>query len=444
MSVTTGNNIQLTTGTVTRQFGTYSMQIDLPTISGFSSTSFKLANMPTIEQDFDLQYESEDLSEIRVNLSEITFEVFDRIGDGKSFLNLVSNMDVNDAMTIQSTVNGRTDYFIAKRENCEYDWLKRSVTVKAIAALRYDVVVQNYAIDAGDVITGTAADGITTRQWVLPQDVLNTFLDVQGSSVTKIVLGRSSFANYTSPRQGQLERNLGFKYSDVLSYENAQNTILKLSVIEGAMMGSMLGYAFYVVRNYDTDTTYNGENTKASISADDIEDYKIIPFEWNVREYDTLFRVTNEYGEPAPADTSPNLYVEKTINELGIGDLDIRYRLRDIVEFRWVAANSQYEELFDNSSPTPRITADLLGWNEHLRDNTREVYAYALGVQDDDYDVRYRLDLTIFGIESVLPFQFIEFGTGISPFVDSKKLRPSKMSYDLEANKVSIEGYFIG
>jgi len=444
MSVTTGNNIQLTTGTVTRQFGTYSMQIDLPTITGFSSTSFKLANMPTIEQDFDLQYESEDLSEIRVNLSEITFEVFDRIGDGKSFLNLVSNMDINDAMTIQSTVNGRTDYFIAKRENCEYDWLKRSVTVKAIAALRYDVVVQNYAIDAGDVITGTAADGITTRQWVLPQDVLNTFLDVQGSSVTKIVLGRSSFANYTSPRQGQLERNLGFKYSDVLSYENAQNTILKLSVIEGAMMGSMLGYAFYVVRNYDTDTTYNGENTKASISADDIEDYKIIPFEWNVREYDTLFRVTNEYNEPAPADTSPNLYVEKTINELGIGDLDIRYRLRDIVEFRWVAANSQYEELFDNSSPTPRITADLLGWNEHLRDNTREVYAYALGVQDDDYDVRYRLDLTIFGIESVLPFQFIEFGTGISPFVDSKKLRPSKMSYDLEANKVNIEGYFIG
>ena len=444
MSVTTGSNIQLTTGTVTRQFGTYSMQIDLPTITGFSSTSFKLANMPTIEQDFDLQYESEDLSEIRVNLSEITFEVFDRIGDGKSFLNLVSNMDVNDAMTIQSTVNGRTDYFIAKRENCEYDWLKRSVTVKAIAALRYDVVVQNYAIDAGDVITGTAADGITTRQWVLPQDVLNTFLDVQGSSVTKIVLGRSSFANYTSPRQGQLERNLGFKYSDVLSYENAQNTILKLSVIEGAMMGSMLGYAFYVVRNYDTDTTYNGENTKASISADDIKDYKIIPFEWNVREYDTLFRVTNEYGEPAPADTSPNLYVEKTINELGIGDLDIRYRLRDIVEFRWVAANSQYEELFDNSSPTPRITADLLSWNEHLRDNTREVYAYALGVQDDDYDVRYRLDLTIFGIESVLPFQFIEFGTGISPFVDSKKLRPSKMSYDLEANKVSIEGYFIG
>ena len=444
MSVTTGNNIQLTTGTVTRQFGTYSMQIDLPTITGFSSTSFKLANMPTIEQDFDLQYESEDLSEIRVNLSEITFEVFDRIGDGKSFLNLVSNMDINDAMTIQSTVNGRTDYFIAKRENCEYDWLKRSVTVKAIAALRYDVVVQNYAIDAGDVITGTAADGITTRQWVLPQDVLNTFLDVQGSSVTKIVLGRSSFANYTSPRQGQLERNLGFKYSDVLSYENAQNTILKLSVIEGAMMGSMLGYAFYVVRNYDTDTTYNGENTKASISADDIEDYKIIPFEWNVREYDTLFRVTNEYNEPAPADTSPNLYVEKTINELGIGDLDIRYRLRDIVEFRWVAANSQYEELFDNSSPTPRITADLLSWNEHLRDNTREVYAYALGVQDDDYDVRYRLDLTIFGIESVLPFQFIEFGTGISPFVDSKKLRPSKMSYDLEANKVSIEGYFIG
>lgn len=444
MSVTTGNNIQLTTGTVTRQFGTYSMQIDLPTITGFSSTSFKLANMPTIEQDFDLQYESEDLSEIRVNLSEITFEVFDRIGDGKSFLNLVSNMDVNDAMTIQSTVNGRTDYFIAKRENCEYDWLKRSVTVKAIAALRYDVVVQNYAIDAGDVITGTAADGITTRQWVLPQDVLNTFLDVQGSSVTKIVLGRSAFANYTSPRQGQLKLNLGFKYSDVLSYENAQNTILKLSVIEGAMMGSMLGYAFYVVRNYDTDTTYNGENTKASISADDIEDYKIIPFEWNVREYDTLFRVTNEYNEPAPADTSPNLYVEKTINELGIGDLDIRYRLRDIVEFRWVAANSQYEELFDNSSPTPRITADLLSWNEHLRDNTREVYAYALGVQDDDYDVRYRLDLTIFGIESVLPFQFIEFGTGISPFVDSKKLRPSKMSYDLEANKVSIEGYFIG
>lgn len=442
MSVTTGNNIQLTTGTVTRQFGTYSMQIDLPTISGFSSTSFKLASMPKLEQDFDIQYESVDLSEIRVNLSEIQFEVFDGMGDGQSFFNMVSNMGVNDAMTIQSTVNGRTDYFIAKRENCEYDWQKRSVTVKAIAALRYDVIVTNYSIDAGDIISGFASDGVSPKDWVLPHNVVKTFLESQGSSVTTIILGRSTYANDTSP--SQVYTNLAFTETDVDTYTEAQDIVLKMSVVEGAMMGSMLGYAFYVVRNYDTDTTYNGENTKATINADDIEDYKVIPFEWNVRDYDTLFTALNSFSAPAPSVGTPNLYVTKEINAAGIGDLNLRYTLEPITEFEWNSTDNQYEEVFGTSIPATPYTTRLLDWNEDLRDNTREVYAYALGVQDDDYDVRYRLDLTIFGIESVLPFQFIEFGTGISPFVDSKKLRPSKMSYDLEANKVSIEGYFIG
>jgi hypothetical protein len=403
--------------------------------------------MPTIEQDFDLQYESEDLSEIRVNLSEITFEVFDRIGDGKSFLNLVSNMDINDAMTIQSTVNGRTDYFIAKRENCQYDWLKRSVTVKAIAALRYDVIVTNYAIDAGDIISGFDNTGAISKEWVLPQNVIEAFLESQGSSVTTVILGRSIYANSIIP--SQVNTNLAFLEGNVDTYTKAQNIVLKMSVVEGAMMGSMLGYAFYVVRNYDTDTTYTDGvttvNTMTTIDADDIEDYKIIPFQWNVREYDTLFTALNSFSQPTPDATDPNnLYVTKEVNAAGIGDLNLRYTLEPIAEFEWNSTDNQYEEVFGQSPVSPFYTTELLNWNEDLRDNTREVYAYALGVQDDDYDVRYRLDLTIFGIESVLPFQFIEFGTGISPFVDSKKLRPSKMSYDLEANKVSIEGYFIG
>lgn len=451
MSVVTGNSIQLTTGTVTRQFGTYSMQIDLPPVSGFLSTTIKLASMPVLEQDFDFQYSADNLSEFRVNLSEITFEVFDGMGDDKSFFELVSELGIDEVLSIQSSINGRSDYFFATRNNCEYNWKKRSVTVKAKAALRYDVRVTSYSVPSGDIIDGFDNTGVTAKQWVFHKNAIDAFLSSQGSNPTKVVLGRSVYASDTAVSQDAGEPYLAISYDDIDTYSEAQDFILRLSIVEGAMMGTIMGYAFYVVRNYSTATTYYDPDTTttvdtyANINADDIADYKIVPFEWNIRNYRTLFRAANQFDAPSEGTGSPALYRNEEVYPWGVGDLTLRYTADPIVEFEYDFANNKYVEVFGVSAPVTPYTDKLLDWNEELRDTSRQIYAYALGVPDDEFtDVRYRLNFTVFGVESVLPFQFVQFGTGINNFVDNKKLRISNVKYDLEANKVDIEGYFIG
>ena len=75
--------LTVNTGNVTRQFGTFSSQISMTHASDVTTT-MKLANMPKISQDFDVQDDVNDLSEFRVNISEISITIFDELGNGNS------------------------------------------------------------------------------------------------------------------------------------------------------------------------------------------------------------------------------------------------------------------------------------------------------------------------------------------------------------------------
>ena len=60
--------LTLNTGNVARQFGTFSSQISMTATSDVTTT-MKMATMPKISQDFEVQEEVNDITEFRTNLS---------------------------------------------------------------------------------------------------------------------------------------------------------------------------------------------------------------------------------------------------------------------------------------------------------------------------------------------------------------------------------------
>lgn len=447
LTMPTGTVTTLSTGTIARQFGNYALEIVFDSTSSLT-TSIKLATMPSIRQDMDLQVEFSDISEIKMNLTDIEFTVFDQIGNGDSLIEKISALGVGDAIRIKSTIGASgTDYFLATRSTCTYDWESRSVTIKATSAFRYDNVITSYDPSAYELTSGGA------DSWILPRDLIKSFLKSQGNNPNAFIVG-SFFEDTAEGGDTGLGNQYGFQYDyvDTGDYLRAQDTVLKLSVMEGAIVGCAKGDAFYVRRNF-TGTTIPDFvliDPYTTISADDIESYELLTNERSIRNYDTVFFFEDQHNQP----TVGTYTITDEVSAFGAYDVNLDYRflkssppsidtiVKDSISGNWGTLASGTSNTLINSV------------NVHARDNARKSYASALGIHqsyglggsdpDVEYNNMFTMSLTFFDINKFRPFQYIQFGTDISPFVNGRKLRPSSFEYDLQANKVNIEGYFIG
>ena len=93
--------------------------------------SFQTRVSIELTQDFEMQDELNDLSELRVNLSEISLSIFDTLGNGSTLFSYIDSMTLSDTIQVKITVNSGVDFFITKKESCNYDWFSRKVTFKA-------------------------------------------------------------------------------------------------------------------------------------------------------------------------------------------------------------------------------------------------------------------------------------------------------------------------
>ena len=299
------------TGNVTRQFGTFSAEIQM----GSGSTvnrDMSVASLPVITQDFDIQEESEDINEFKLNLSDITIKIFDGLSEGESLFSYIEDLTNSDTIRIKviTTIGNftGTDVFISSKSACKYDWRSRTVEMTGTAALRRDVEVTGYSISSK-----TSPDG-----WVAPKDLITQFLLTQGISPTIKIIGH--FFDYdvtdlaVSPAPVGTPKYLVLPSTSISTYNSAQIKFLRLSVIEGAVIGTMMGYAFYVRRNYVEDVSDN----YAEISADDLENFGIEFNARNVRNVDYDFSFTDQTGTARYTNSD-------TINSSGAQDLDVTY-----------------------------------------------------------------------------------------------------------------------
>ena len=427
------SSILAQTGSISRQFGTFSASIEMD-VSGTSSlptgtTSMKMANMPIISQDFEVQEEINDLSQIRVNLSEVSVSIFDDLGNGEKLFSYIDELGINEYIEIVVTTPSGSDYFVARKSNCEYDWLSRKVTIKGRAAIRYDVEITTY--DASSFITdGT---GNADPNLITSKDVIQAFLNSQGFNPTTKILGHSfdiSKSDITSIPVDTDTRYLVFDSQYVDTYGKAQDAVLRMCVIEGAITGTMMGYAFYVRRNFNStsDTDYY-----ADISASDIKSFGIFFNDRNVRSFETILGFQDNIdGQQITTAVEGDVAV---INSKGAQDISVFYVVNDM------------NTIFFDTTETPKkwelattgLSALSQSEMDDISDLSRDSYKKGLGIGSS-----YTVEATIFGIDKVKPYQFLNFASNIHPTISGKKVRPSYIEYNLESDEIKIEGYIIG
>lgn len=409
------------TGNITRQFGTFSCEIQLNSANiTTASKTMKLATMPKLTQDFELQDELNDLSELRVNLSEITINVFDGLGDGTNLFNYINSMTLTDTITVKVVVNSGTDYFVSRKENCNYDWNSRKITFKAQSAIKYDVEVSDYETNI--------ADYTSNDNFVASKDVITAFLESQGENPTVTVKGHMfthDIDDITGVPTDPAPRYMIFEETYVDTYRKGQNIVLGFSLIEGAIMGSMLGEAFYVRRNY-AGTTLNDDYV--SISGSDLKSFGVDFNKRSVRNFNTSFFIQDNLGTGTETDIGRN--EDEVISALGNQDIDILYRVDNMNTIEY---SSGWQ--LQNGGTSVLTSSDMLTTSN----NARAGYKAALGISSS-YSVKFEL----FGITSLKPYQYILFSSGIHETINGKKVRPSYIEYDLENDIVKGEGYIIG
>ena len=417
--------LTLNTGNVARQFGTFSSQITMTHTSDVTTT-MKMAKMPTISQDFDVQEEVDDITEFRTNLSEISIEIFDELGNGDSLFTYIDALGLSDTIQVQVTTPTGTDYFITTKASCEYDWFSRKISIKAQAALRYDVQVTNYDISSYETSGETNADdGL-----IVSSDVIRAFLESQGASPTIKILGHFSTvtkSDITTIPTPTTTRYLVLDSIYADTYAKGQDKTLHFSIIEGAVIGSMMGYAFYVRRNF---ASTSDSDYYVQIGSSDLKSYGVSFNDRHVRNFDSVLAIQDNI-DGAQISTATTEEIDAT----GAQDIDINYALLDMhtVFFDTTESPQKWELATTGASALSQSDMD------DISDDARDSYKKSLGITSS-----YSVDFEIFGISTLKPYQFIQFDSGIHPTISSKKVRPSYLEYDLESDTIKGEGYIIG
>jgi hypothetical protein len=412
------------TGNVTRRFGTFSAEVQIVGSSvSAATTTMLMAKMPKISQDFDVQESSDDISKFRVNLSKISISIFDKLGNGNLLFTTINQMADNDTIQIKTTVPTGSDFFIGTKAGCKYDRVSRKVTIEAQAALRYDVQVTNYGTGTGNTLDGlvtsaTSGSPSTDANLITSSDAIKGFLLSQGSSPTTKIIGHKfteTFSSFsTAPVDGT--KILGYNVSLISTYANAQTNILTNSIIEGAFVGSMMGFAFYVRRNFNVKDDA-GDNF-ATLSASNFKDFGTSFNKRNVSEV-----------------------VSETVSAVGTQDVILTVQNNNLNTIKYSSSKWQLlsgSSTVEDSALTDAIIADI-------STQARDSYKKSLGIAtaNEPNKTPFLITLKIFGIGTLKPYQFIEFGSDIHPSVNGLKARPSMLEYDLENDIINCEAYLI-
>ena len=429
---------------VSYPYGTVSITILLEASSD-ATTTMNLLSMPVIAQDFDVQDTAKDLSTFRYNLSTINLSIFDDLGDGTKLFTAINNLGTNDVIRIKITNNifdstNRTDFFVSTRGDCSFDRVKRTITMEGRAALRYDVEVTSFST-SGLVTTDGAA---STAGLITSKDAILAFLKSQGdSSVSTKIIGHRFTDTISELGQGNTPfKTLGLDAATHYNtYAKAQTHVLKFGIIEGAFIGSMLGFSFYVRRNFqDTSTSDNFKN----ISASDLRDFGISFDLRNVKNFNTTFAIQDNGISGQPQISAS---VTEAINSRGSQDIILSVAVDDMnTLFNDISDSSKTKLLSSGAEGDSAINADTFtNSTTGISVNARTSYKKSLGIGANnlDNDNRFLITFEILGLNTLRPYQFINFQNDIHPSVNGKKARASLLEYDFENNIIKGEAYLI-
>lgn len=456
MGFPTGDTITLNSGNFTLSGNkTASLSILLQDNSGGtnfdSSYSMKVLDIGNYEVNFDLQDDTEEITNFFYNVTTFTAMFASSLGDGTDFGNILKQLTFTDLVKVTFTYDGSSDVFVCQKGDFEYDIINRNISFKCYSPFKYFDAITAFNASSYEVSTHfNASGGVITYNLVTFRDLIDIFLDTFDLTTKRVQTNyayrKSDVENVAT--SGTTLENVKFVVTNSSStsghedvqgdndefvidtHDKLRRAVLQGGLSEGAIVGMMFDEAFYLRRGYDgSDTDYYSD-----ITSSDLESFGIKFHSSPVKSISV-----GSTGAVPPEES-------ETINETNPQTIAIT--IPDFVND---------SDIVDRTTelPTPPTNLEINnpegGWTDTpLETNPTGSVFYTQEAISTYKKVVGAVDLTrfrgtIFGIENLKPYQYIKLNTSISEFIspDNQKVRPSKLVYRFKEDKVDFEGYSI-
>ena len=453
--IPSGQTFSIVSETYTVASGQVSISMTMANKTLISSSTYQMdvTKIGSIEADFNYIESAGNIDDFKVNIPRFEFEVIDSIRrvdnlSSNSLINMISLLSGSDIIVVKMTFNGASDYYYTTRDNCEFSFSNRSVKISALHPIKYGLLPPGSSWGSSyfngkyvlldnqylEVVNGQPTGNKIYVDTVLPRDLIEGYLYNLSESST--IVFRSSIYPYSYnslPQNGTsilmpadypagaLDYDLFDKAPDDFSV--ATTRVKQYALGESAIVGNMLGYGFYVPR-FD-----KSSDLGVPITSDDIGDLGMdINFK-HVRFYDFEAEHTDliSVKTGVPSNSTEVIY--------SLGDIDVSV-FYPKPEHQATAAFNSLTSAFE----TPGIYTNYPGnFESDLILSFKKIFRISQSASS--VDAGTYISGTIFGVNKLKPYQYLEIPSGVHPLVDNKDFRPSYLKYDLVRDEIKFEAY---
>lgn len=453
--------------------------IDITHASLTGGTTFEVSSIGEVEADFDLESNADESKDIYFKLGSFGFKAFDGLSDGTSLfetLDALSSTDEVD-LTFNFTTNASrsiTDNYVFTIEDMQYNRDKRETSIEGATQVTGDLeqTLDSFftnVVAAGDKETFSIAG---TPDCIDAKTFVDNALPLFNSSATT----QSSSANFDI--NGKTASNAYIVVDDAQSANTDVDELLfEMAASEGALVGSMMGYNFFVQRNYTT-------TNKVSINENDVKEETLdikpgidsyvgidVNFEGNSTNYSSWSshsRITTLNATLNDSDTSVDVTSASAISagDVILVEQEMMYvqskatnTLTVIRGYKSEASahdnGTNVQEVFnEDAEKTLSVTFrnnvmawatydgtnseydDVGGGTDDVADDGRDSYADAYGASK-----ARKIELTLLGIDTLKPYETLELDTSFPSLIQNQIFRPSSLTYNFNEDTIKVEAY---
>lgn len=432
---TLANDIAITSGPMALASGDLTIEIGIRDAKSLFLDEYRMDVMSFdgIEMDFDFLDQVKDIDSFKMVVPSVSFQIQDTLvspvspSSPASFMEIVTALRVTDLIVIKVTFNSRSDYFFSTRDQVGFDVRSRKAKIEGLSPVKYNVAPYNVQNPWGEYLFhGKTETLASVGQVVFPKTFIQEYLNHLSQSPISVFRSDVFNTDYT---------DVHFDNQPYISFLTAYNepaispfndffqatTVMKtLALSDAAIMGNMLGYAFYVPRySKDLGKTFTADNFleigKTDFSFRDIRQ----------------FSLRADYG---PKTTEISV-VNEIINDEGTTDVSIDFRTgqNEYGAVIYVASLGRFE------TPGPDQDVPSSSARQSVINAYKDVFRIPRSLGDVDAGVK--IEGKIIGATSMGPHEYFSVFSGVHPSIDGRDFRPSYLKYDLVEDVIEFEAY---
>lgn len=306
------------------------------THSSFPSTNCEVSSLDSIKIRSDDEEDSESASNVYLNIGELKVSIFNKLTNGSLLFNTIDSVTSTDSITLSLnfTTNASRSWaeeYIFTPQDVGYNWERREISITAQPDdTATDTIADIFTNNAGDVETVVNySSGNTTENCMPANEYIDNVLSLFNSGNTNI----NNSTHYLNNGQTDgVESYLIVDYLAASSTDLAMETLFNLAVIEGSIVGSMMGYNFFTSRLDQTQ--------KVTISQDNVES---IEPKIGLKSYLTI-RGVLDIGVESWWSVGELTGNNDNLNDDALKRLDYYFEDKYIDIATWDNANSRYDQ----------------------------------------------------------------------------------------------------